>query len=165
MQELRLRHCRLRVLPAICSALTGLACITCTDHPSLGPLTLPVWLSRLTNLRRLECKQGPTISLPTPLNFGLHSLDSLVSSLSAAKAPVLHGLFQQPRTLLAAPALHVLWQHILSARPATPGPTPPPQDIGSAELGAATRLLPQLTQLTFGNGEDETVDLGSLQGG
>lgn len=40
-----------------------------------------------------------------------------------------------------------------------------PQDIGPSDLGHASRLLPQLTQLTFGHGyHDERINLGVLRG-
>lgn len=39
------------------------------------------------------------------------------------------------------------------------------QDIGFCNLGHATELLPQLTQLTFGHGYSPQVDLSTLAGG
>lgn len=72
------------MLPAVCSMLTQLTCLECTvDGQSLGSLALPSWLTRLTNLQRLECQGGSLGSFPSrPLD--LPRLEHLVSWLWAA---------------------------------------------------------------------------------
>lgn len=73
-----MKCCGLRALPAVCSTFTALTCLACLAAEEA--LSLPAWLSRLTNLRRLECPQGTLWSMPTHLRLKLPTIESLVSS-------------------------------------------------------------------------------------
>lgn len=78
-QELRLCYCKLRFLPAVCSTLTQLTCLECSVYGAMATLSLPSWLTRLTNLRRLECQGSSLWNLPRSLRLDLLNLEHLVS--------------------------------------------------------------------------------------
>lgn len=80
-----MKYCNLCALPAVCSTFTALTCLACNAGD--GALSLPAWLSRLTNLRRLEFPQGTLCSMPAHLRLKLPSIESLVSSVAQHRCP------------------------------------------------------------------------------
>ncbi|PRW32532.1 small GTP-binding [Chlorella sorokiniana] len=82
LQDLRLQYCPVVMLPIVCSTFSRLTTLTCNLEEGMGQLSLPAWLSRLTNLQLLECPHRTLCSMPPHLHFWLPRLESLDVGLS-----------------------------------------------------------------------------------